>query len=187
MTVKEVVMLAAKNVGRDDLAALLSSGAAAGSGEQAEIESLVRCYNLVENEIALDYFPLRAAETLTVTRSMIPFSAFAHAPVHIEKAVTGGRIARFSLFPDGIFMTDLEKGKAEITYSYAPEQKQLGDPCEVPAKISARLLSFGVAGEFCLTSGETGRATMWQSRYQDALRANNLLRKTLRIRSRRWE
>lgn len=186
MTVKEVVTLAAENLGRDDLAALAEAGAPQGSDGEAELKSLLRCFNLVENEVACDYFPLRRTQTLPANDAFIAFDGFDKTPVHVEKALVGGRIARFLCYPDGIRLTDGGE-EAEITYTYAPTQKGWEDESECPACVSARCLSYGVAGEFCLTSGETGRAATWQRRYYDALRAFGLLKKTLRVRSRRWE
>lgn len=186
MTVKEVIALAAENLGRDDLAALADGGEAAEEDGDEEIGSLLRCYNLVENEVALDYFPLRKTETLAADGDFIAYADFGRRPVHVEKALVGGRLARFSAYPDGIRLTD-GGDRAEITYSYAPSKKSIADDCECSAFVLARCLSYGVAGEFCLTSGETGRAATWQRRYYDALRAFGLLKKTLRVRSRRWE
>ena len=186
MTVKEVIALAAENLGRDDLAALANGGAAAGEDGDEELKSLLRCYNLVENEVALDYFPLRRTETQAADGNFIAYADFERRPVHVEKVLVGGRVARFSVYPDGIRLTDGGEA-AEITYAYAPSKKEIGDDCECAAFVSARCLSYGVAGEFCLTSGETGRAATWQRRYYDALRAFGLLKKTLRVRSRRWE
>ena len=51
MTVKEVLALAAENLGREDLSAQLSADSVQADGE---IKALLRCYNLVENEVALD-------------------------------------------------------------------------------------------------------------------------------------
>ena len=53
MTVKEVVKLAAENLGRQDLSQMID----AQEEVSEEVVSLLRCFNLVENEVALDYFP----------------------------------------------------------------------------------------------------------------------------------
>ena len=46
MTVKEVIALAAENLGREDLSAAVASA----EGEpEGELKSLLRCYNLIEN------------------------------------------------------------------------------------------------------------------------------------------
>ncbi len=186
MTVKEVVTLAANLLGRDDLAAFVVTGAPSESDEAAELDSLLRCYNLVENEASIDYFPLRARETLSVQNGSIAFERFTRKPVRIEKVTVSGKIARYTLFPDGIYLTD-GADEATVTYAYAPVPKTYSDESECAAAISARCLAYGVAGEFYLIGGESGRASMWLKRYYDALRACGSGGKTLRIRSRRWE
>ncbi len=61
MKVKEVIALAAENLGREDLSSELETLDGAPEGE---LKSLLRCYNLVENEVALDYFPDRKSTRL---------------------------------------------------------------------------------------------------------------------------
>ena len=76
MLVKEIAALAAANMGRDDLIAAIRSLAGEPTGE---LDSLLRCYNLVENEIALDYFPLRKEEAFAVTDGKIAYAQFSFA------------------------------------------------------------------------------------------------------------
>lgn len=61
MKVKEVLALAAANLGRDDLVAAIEQME---GDPSAEVQSLLRCYNLAENELALDYLPLTQEEEI---------------------------------------------------------------------------------------------------------------------------
>lgn len=59
MKVREIAALAAEYIGREDLAEALSVL----EGEpEGELKALLRCYNLVENEVAIDYFPPKREE-----------------------------------------------------------------------------------------------------------------------------
>ena len=71
MTVKEVLALAVEHLARADLQKQLEelSDNAAMKGELA---SLLRAYNLVENELAVDVLPLKAEETLSAARPPHP-------------------------------------------------------------------------------------------------------------------
>ena len=184
MKVKEVLALAAANLGREDLVAQIGDCAGDPAGE---LSSLLRCYNLVENEIALDYFPLKHEECVAVEGAAVEYSALSFAPVAVH-TVTGknGRLA-FEMRPARLLLPDL-RGEEEVTvsYSYSPAEKEWDGECEFGENISARLLSFGVACEFCLTHGQYAEAATWEKRYREALRAASTPRRSLAVRSRRW-
>jgi hypothetical protein len=183
MTVKEVVKLAAEALDREDL----SAEADAAGDLSGELKSLVRCYNLVENEIALDHLPLRSEEILYARADEIPYTDFSRAPVRVLRVRDGaGRDLSFQTFPDRLKLRD-PCAQAAVTYSYAPPQKGLGDRSEFSGRVSARMMSLGVACEFCLTNGRYQEAALWEKRFHDALRAASVLRRKLCIRSRRWQ
>lgn len=183
MTVKEVVALAAENLGREDLSAALE----ALEGEpQGELKSLLRCYNLVENEVALDYCPLKSEETFVRENGVLSYSEFAHAPVDIC-AVRGkdGNPLPFTIRPACLSLPQ-GAGEVTVTYAYAPEKKSYGEDSAFSGKISARLLALGVACEYCLSCARYSEAAAWEKRFRDALRATELIRRKLCVRSRRW-
>ena len=72
MTVKEVVALAAGCLGREDLLSALDKGEDEISEEEKlECDALLRCYNFTENEVALDYCPIRREERVEITENKI--------------------------------------------------------------------------------------------------------------------
>lgn len=194
MKVMEVVKLAAQNLGRQDLSdsidalAQTSGDAAETEGETLsdEIKSLVRCFNLVENEVALDYFPLKKEEAFTPVSHTVPYTEFSASPVDVQKVTDeGGRDVEFEIRSAHLYLPKEHK-KVVVTYSYVPALKTLGDESEFSGKITPRLLSFGVAGEFCLSASRFQEAAMWERRFLDALKAASLIRKKLSMRARRW-
>ena len=63
MTVKKIMALAAELCGRRDLSDYLNNVSAENLAEQErDARTLLQCYNLTENEIALDYLPLRRTQ-----------------------------------------------------------------------------------------------------------------------------
>ena len=188
MTVKDVIIQAAGCLGREDLAeALNKSSALLSKEEEQEISSLLRCYNFVENEVALDYLALKKEETVLVTENKIAYSKLSTAPVNIRKVVGDGYALRFATYPSYIYLPDGWVGKANVVYDYIPSTKSLTSTSEFTDKgVSTRLLAYGVSAQYCLVNGETGRAAVWDKKFRDALRAKNLLRRTMSVRSRRW-
>ena len=69
MLIRDVLILATESLGRTDLASAVntaySAAVSAGTAPTGGTAVLLRCYRLVENEVALDHLPLRAEETLT--------------------------------------------------------------------------------------------------------------------------
>lgn len=184
MKVKEVLALAAANLGREDLASAVSAADAKAEGE---LKTLLGCYNTVENEVALDYYPLIRSEQMQIADGKIYYTMFSRTPVCIYGVRTSaGRALPYEKFSDRL-ETEKRRGPYTVVYSYAPSAKALGAEAEADARVSPRLLALGVACEFCLVTGRPGEAKLWESRYRDALSAAGRTRKRLAMRSRRWD
>lgn len=189
MTVKEVITLAAGCLSREDLIPAFDKNEGELSKEEKlELDSLIRCFNFVENEVALDYCALKKEEVVEVTENKIFYTEFSSAPFNIRKVICGGDLARFSAYPAYILLSDGWQGSALVVYDYIPSTKtSLNEESEFGDRgISARLLAYGVAAQYCIVNGETGHAATWDKKFRDALRAKNMLRRTLSVRSRRW-
>ncbi len=178
MTVREVLTLAASFLDEKDLVSAL-----AGSSVTGEAETLLTCFNVVENEIALDDYPLKKTETLDFRGGLLPFPDFSIPPVDICAVKRGGRRIAFTLSPDGVLC---DCSSADVTYTYAPKKKGIGDTAELGGKISPRLMALGVASEYCFVKGRKEEAKIWGVKYRDALKSAGILRHPLSVRSRRW-
>lgn len=183
MKVRNVLLQAAANLGRDDLVAAINDCFAEPEGDVA---SLLRCYNLVENELALDYFPLKREELVCACKGVVPYRRFRFAPARILSVERDGIPVPFEARPASLRLGDCRGGKYLVSYTYTPAEKCLFAECEVGGKISVRLLSFGVACEFCLCHGAFQEAATWEKKYREALAAANLVRRKLSVRGRRW-
>ena len=158
MKVKEVLAAAAELCGRKDLADHLAgkSGERAAEAER-ECETLLLCYNMTENEIALDYLPLKREENFE-SGGEIPYAAFSVPPLEIL-AVYGeaGQRLRFCVSESGV---RVRAGKAKVVYSVRPAVKKAGDDAEYDKRGDARLLALGTACEFSLLGGMTDAAAL---------------------------
>ncbi len=166
MKVNKIMIMAAELCGRRDLADYLAGKTGESLETEREAESLLCCYNLTENEIALDYLPLRRTQKL-ISDGEIGYAAFEKAPVEIE-SVRGadGQKLSFRVAEEGICV---RAGEAEVTYSYRPSVKARTDEAELSAKGDARVLALGTACEFSLMNGMTEAASLLDKRYRDAL------------------
>ncbi len=183
MRVKEILLLAAELCGRRDLADYLQGK----NGEDAaafarETDTLLRCYNLTENEIALDYLPLKREESL-YSDGMIPYTAFALAPVEIFSVRdSSGQRLPFTAGETGI---RVRAGEAVVVYSVRPHTKNMSDVPSLDRKGDGRLLALGTACEYALMSGMFEAASLLERRYRDAL-ACACRERGGRLKLRRW-
>ena len=186
MLIKDVLILAAEHLGRSDLvSAVASAYAAAPAAPTGEVALLLNCYALVENEVALDHLPLRAAETLESGDGTLEFIRFSRPPVDVLSVQdTYGEVA-FEVFPARLRLPG--SGTYTVVYTYAPAAPQIGGETAFSDKVSARLLSCGVACEFLLAAGRYAEAAVWEEKFRAALRASGISRRKLHVRARRWE
>lgn len=185
MKVKTVLRLAAANLGRDDLVAQINDCAAEPTGD---LSALLRCFNLVENEIALDYFPLTREQRLCAPNGVIPLHRLRETPVGVLGVEDAeGRKLSFEVHPAAIRLPAYGgRGRVTVRYTYSPREKCLMGDSDFSGRISARLLALGVTCEFCLSHGSFAEAATWEKKYREALRAANIVRKRLSVRARRW-
>ncbi len=175
-TVRDVINQAAQLIGRSELTAASES--------DAEVTLLTRCYNIVANEVALDYFPLKTRETFSGESGSVPFSSFREAPVRVLSVKRGEREVDFTVYSERI---DFEAGThVTVSYAYAPKEKTAKEETGFPATVSERLLAYGVAAEFCLARGYFPEASNFEKKYREALGKAGLIRRRLVMRGRRW-
>ena len=182
MTVLECVIAAAHEIGIEE--SVLSYTQKNDASGEAATMNLVRCFNLVENTLALDYLPLLAEDTLQTETGAIYFSELEKSPVRIigVSDISGEDLA-FVLFPEYL---KTQAGKVKIKYSYAPQEKSLSGVSDYLLHASVRLFAYGMAAEYFAASGLFEEAAVWEKKYQKAIQAAYQRQPSKRIRSRRW-
>ena len=89
----------------------------------------------------------------------------------------------YQLFPSYL---KTQPGKVCVTYTYAPEKKELLGTSDFSAAVSTRLIADGMAAEYAIATGLFEDAAVWDKKYKEGIRAAYRLQKCKRIRSRRW-
>lgn len=181
MKMKDAVMLAAVLLGLDDTAAKL---------EQDELDTdgalLLRCANLVVNEICVDYFPLKTTSKLTSDgNGEIRYSDFPLPVSEVFKAVNSyGESVPFREFYDRLLLD--KNTEYEVTYSYILPEADINGEVSFPERITARAVAYGIAAEYSVISQATDEALTWDRRYKDALARALRVAKEVRVRRRKW-
>ncbi len=183
IAIKDVIKRAAYLLGVAEQVESYLAGNADEEGKR-ECALLLKAFQTVENEVALDYLPLTAEEELVTATGVVRYVDFERRPVRIFCVEDEwGNSLKYELFPDYL---KAQAGKWRVYYAYAPQVKTIEEACEHQTGVSERLFAYGVAAEYALTVGELTNAAVWDKKYKEALRAAYRLRPSKRLRSRRW-
>ena len=182
ITVKETLLATAGELGLyDSVSAYLEGGDASG---KETVDNLLRCFDTVENELALDYFPLYAEEEVETDTGCVYYSELSRSAVRVVKVEDGwGNDVPFRLFPEYL---KTQGGRIKIRYSYAPVKKTLQGCSDYRTQVSARLFSYGMAAEYCLSQGLFEEAAVWNKKYKDAIGMAYRNNPCKILQSRRW-
>jgi hypothetical protein len=183
-SVKSVVRLAARMIGVEEMTEGHFNGSGLEEGERI-VQGLVNCFNLVENELAVDYLPLVCEETLSTDEAgVIEYALLSKKIAYlIDVRDEWGNRAKEKRMPTHI---KLEPGRYVVRYAALPTEKTAEDACEYGAGVSERLLAYGVAAEYCLHKGLYAEHAAWDKKYRDALAAACRSTKGGRLKERTW-
>lgn len=184
MKVKDVVILTCLFIGEKELATKLEDNTTLNDREQERVDTLVRCYNLVNQEIASDYLPFLYTEKIDVNNSILNFSGLEKTLVKVYELK--GRLnqnVRYKAYPDYLEVIGHAK---KITYSYLPEDLTLTDDVEFYNGLSARIYAYGMASEFLLSDGLSEDAEIWEERFKESLFVLSRRRTEVALPKRRW-
>ena len=183
MTVKELILLTASAVGIQQEVNLYFEGYLQ-EGEE-EVACLLRCFNTVEERLALEYLPLITEEDVDSETGAVYFSKLSRSPVRILKVTDKwGNELPFKLFAEYI-KTSPERVK--VRYTYSPEEKDLDGVCDFKIAVCKQAFVDGMAMEYCLLRGLFEESAVWEKRFKQAI--ETVYRKergSVKTRSRRW-
>jgi len=188
VNVKEIVKLSATYLQLEDVLKLQALDGEEESPTELTLknyELLLKATNLVQEEIASDYIPLKAEEIVEVTNEEIAFSSLSERIIQVlfiknelEQEV------KYKLFPTSI---KLENGTYKIVYSYMPSTVTITDSfAPFSNKITERIVAYAVAGEYALINGLFDEATTWKQRFEEAMKVVIGKKSPITILSRRW-
>lgn len=185
MTVKDIALSCAVLLQADDIEDALKAEAEQGEvdGEQAaegevagadenitesaaddpDVKALVKSINLALSEICTDGFPTARKVELTALERVIPFSAFDEHPSSVLAVSYGLATVEFTVTPFGIKTP--HDGLFTVEYAVEPQEKALDDEIELPPLVGRDDITYLAARNFCLITGRTDEASIWDQRY----------------------
>ena len=183
MTVKEIIKTSATLLGREDVVNYITGDLKTPDDSTLyTVDALVRCLNLVVNELACTYIPMK--KTQTFRSETVYYLTFYEKPLSIIKVTDlDGYDVEYQKFPDKIVV---KKFPFTIEYNYIPKSYILNDSVGyLDDQISIRALAYGTLSEYSLIEHAFTESVMWHKKYMDAV-AEVCMPKNAKIKSRSW-
>lgn len=118
-------------------------------------DDLLACFNLVENELSLDYFPLYA--THSCNSHLVYYTEFEYNPVRVVSCD-----CKFKLYQEYI---ESKETITEVKYTYTPYSKGLGDECSYSEEY-LDCLAYGTISEYLCSQGFYEESLLWDEKYK---------------------
>ena len=168
ITVEQAVRCAANLLGLSDRVDAFFNGSVTET-DKGTVDGLVECFNLVENELAMNYLPLLFDEKITVGDEPFRYERMQRVVLNIVAVFDeAGHRTHFQQAPHGLI---LPKGNYVVRYSVLPDKKSIFDSCNYLTGVSERLLAYGIAAEYCLHKGFYQEHAAWDKKYKDAVKS----------------
>lgn len=193
MTVKNIAISVARLLQADDIEEMLSSYAPADAdaddAENADVlndedvKLLVTCVNTAAANIAADGFPITLKERFASSDGRIALSSFTRPPSTVRRVEDGTGTVPFEL--DSSYISVPRDGEYDITYTVEPVEAKLDDDIELGALCDRSMLTYLAARNYCLVTGRTDEASVWDQMY-DVHTSRKRLSRRARLPHRIW-
>ena len=169
MTIKDIIKITATIIGREDVVEYLENKTATPSQEVINtVDVMKRLANLVINELACSFIPMKKLETQAVKDGKVFYKDLSFNPLVILNAydVNGNKL---SMIVKNTHI-QIDSDRAQIEYTYFPPDYTIDQVIGFQEKdVSARVLAYGLAAEYAITQGCFKDAVMWHKRYADCV------------------
>ena len=136
-----------------------------------DLEVWLKCYNLVEQELATDYFPILEIDKFFHVDNKIYYKDFSRSTYLIRgiQDFRGDKVD-YTLVADGILIKkNYDGGTFFVKYYYLPEEKGLQSHCTYGADY-IHIVKYGVAAEYCLATGNYDLAKTYSDKYKERIK-----------------
>ena len=188
MKVIDIVKTVATFLARENVLAYLEKGEGETSDENYgdalnQIDYMVRCSNLVINELAGSFVPMIKREKVVVNDGKIYYGTLnENATEIISVSNESERQVNYKMETE--YMSVAES-PVIVEYKYIPYNYDLNDEVGFDEKVSARTLAYGVCAEICLIERNFSESLNWRNRYAESVKLI-ACPKNVVIKKRRW-
>ena len=188
MKAKEILKNVCVYLGKEELLAsslFEENGNEPTEREMADINKMLKCLNFITSEIASDYLPIIKEKEVEITNHKINvFDIDEKIQEIVSFKSVYGRNLKYRLI-DGhvVSLTN----KAVVKYKVYPDEILLDGNAETfGGRLSARIIAYGVASEYCFLEMLYDDASIWENRYKNALLMNSRKKSEITLKKRGW-
>ena len=175
MTVRDIIKSAAMLLLEEDVLNIVGDVSDDGLGDR-DTCIMVKCVNTAAAETRAD-FPVLSETDAETDNGIIPQNAFSPNAVAVFRVEKNGAPVRFRFDSRGVHVP----GNGRYTVTYSPEYKDaaLDDRLALGAGMDAESLAYLTARNYCLVTGRTDEASVWDQRYNAEAEKKRLARRTV--------
>lgn len=166
MEVKDIIASALTVLGRAEIISALSDVEGADAQEKEIIDTLLYCFNAVEDELARRYIPLVTSEELVSPNTRFYYTSFTHTPSRIRRVTAGGEDVKYEVFTQYL---SVQEKFISVEYEYSPKRKKISEESDYGDDVGAYLIALGIAAEYSYINGEAEAAEQWEKKYRAQL------------------
>lgn len=182
MLVKDIIVLACDFTENEELKTALENNTTLTDEQNLVCENLVKCFNLINNEIASEYIPIIKIESVKPSNFKVEYSNLS-SPVRQIIMVKDkyGRKVKFKAYQDYMMAFANE---VEITYQAYPTELSLSGQFETT--LPERLYAYGIAREYYFIQTLFDEASIWEERFKNSLQVLSRKGSEVKIPQRGW-
>lgn len=188
MKAKEIIKNVCIYLGKDEI--LLSNlftenGNELTESEKAEVDKMVNALNLITEEIACDYLPILKEKTINLKNGEIEVGEIDDNVMEIVSIKNRmGKALRYKYVNGKIVCL---ASTVIITYKTYPNKITLdGNAEDFGGRLSARVVAYGVASEYCYLEMLYDDASIWEARFKNSLLIACRKKGELTLKKRGW-
>lgn len=152
--------------------------------DDEEINTIVKCINMVISEIASDYLPVEFEEEVEVINGVIPYDNLSKKLINLKNVTKNSTKIDTKMYPNELLVK--ADGMVRVQYMYMPNAVKLGDIISLSPKITLMLIVYGVLGEYCLLQGRYEDSSLYDKRYREMLKIACRVTKEIKLKHGWW-
>ena len=182
MSVKDIIILACDFTENKELGKALESNTALTDEQNEIVSELEKCFNLVNNEVASEYFPILKCENIKPINFKVSLSSLSSPVLRVVSVQDSQcRKVKFKVYDNYLmaFANDVN-----VIYQSLPNDLSIND--DFYTTIPNRVYAYGVAREYYFLHTLFDEADIWEERFKDVLSILQGRRSEVRIPQRRF-
>ena len=182
MLVKDIVLKVCDFLEGKQLAQSIKNNQELTDEEADEVETFVKCFNLVRNEIATEMIANTKIEKVKTANGRVEFSSLSSKVIEILAVKDQfGNNVHFDVFADHL---QTNENMVEVKYNASPEELTFED--EFSSVIPERVFAYGIVREYFFLQSLYDDASAWEERFKNSMQALERRKHEIVIPRRRW-